>query len=172
MNTQVTTPAARRVLQALVLLISVMLAGGLIYYVLGRGQWSLDECVYMSVITVSTVGFAELPGLDHVAGAREFTGVVIIAGVGTIAYFQSTLTAFLVEGTIGHAWRRNRMKKQIEALSRHVVVAGIGSTGRHVVEELRAASIPLVAIDRSREHLERVAAEFGNNLLFLHGDGA
>ena len=62
------------------------------------------------------------------------------------------------------------MRKQIEALSKHVVVAGLGSTGRHVVEELRMASIPLVAIDRNREHLERVTAELGGNVLYIHGD--
>jgi voltage-gated potassium channel len=62
------------------------------------------------------------------------------------------------------------MQKKIEALSQHVVVAGVGSTGRHVVEELRATSTPLVVIDRNREHLERVNAELGGNLLHIHGD--
>src|SRR6266545_1049205 len=164
------TPEARRVLQALGLLILVMLLGGLGYYLLGQGLWTFEQAVYMSVITVSTVGCAELPRFADVGGARELTGAVIVCGVGAVAYFQSTLTAFLVEGTIGHAWRRNRMKRQIEALSDHVVVAGIGSTGRHVVEELRAMSKPLVAIDRSREHLERVSSELGGTLLYIHGD--
>lgn len=164
------TLAVRRLLQSLVVLGGVMLAGGFGYFLLGRGAWTLEESIYMSVITVSTVGFAELPGFHHVAGTRELTTAVIILGVGSVAYFQSTLTAFLVEGTIGQSWRRNRMKNQIAGLSDHVVVAGIGSTGRHVVEELRATSIPLVAIDRNLEHLERVAAELGNDLLYLHGD--
>jgi voltage-gated potassium channel len=124
----------------------------------------------MAVITVSTVGFAELRGFDDVALARQFTGILIVGGVGAIAFFQSTMTAFLVEGTIGQAWRRNRMKKQIEAISRHVVVAGAGSTGRHVIDELRATSTALVAIDRSREHLERLNAEIGGDLLYIHGD--
>jgi voltage-gated potassium channel len=164
------TPARRRLFQALAFLLGVILSGGIIYYALGWGRWSLEECIYMSVITVSTVGFAELRGFDDVRFAREFTGILIVAGIGGIAYFQSTLTAFLVEGTIGQAWRRTRMKKQIEALSQHVVVAGVGSTGRHVIEELRATSTPLVAIDRNREHLERVNVELGGNLLHIHGD--
>lgn len=61
------------------------------------------------------------------------------------------------------------MKKQIEQLNNHVVVAGIGSTGRHVADELCATHTPFVAIDRNREHLERVAAELGG-LLYIHGD--
>lgn len=147
-----------------------MVVGGGVYYELGGGRWSLEECIYMSVITVSTVGFAELRGFDHVLFAREFTGLLIVTGVGTIAYFQSTLTAFLVEGTVGQAWRRKRMQKQIEAMSGHVVVAGVGSTGRHVIDELSATSTPFVAIDRNREHLERLQSEFGGHLLYIHGD--
>jgi voltage-gated potassium channel len=158
------------VLQSLAMLAVVILSGGIGYYVIGRDRWTLEQAIYMALITVSTVGFAELPGFHEVRGAHQFTGAVIVCGIGAVAYFQSTLTAFLVEGAIGHAWRRQRMKRQIQALSKHVVVAGIGSTGRHVVEELRATSTPLVAIDKSRDHLERVAAELGGNLLYIHGD--
>jgi voltage-gated potassium channel len=165
-----TTPAAERVLRALGLLALVMLLGGCAYYALGGGRWSLESSIYMSVITISTVGFAELPNFDDVPGARELTTGIIILGIGAVAYFQSTMTALLVEGTIGHAWRRKRMKRQIEQLSKHIVVAGIGSTGRHVVEELRAMSAPFVAIDRNREHLERVSTELGGDLLYIHGD--
>jgi voltage-gated potassium channel len=167
---QLVTPGARRVLQSLAVLATVMLLGGGGYYLLGHDRWTLEQAIYMSVITVSTVGFAELPGFHEVRGAHQLTGAVIVCGIGAVAYFQSTLTAFLVEGAIGHAWRRQRMKRQIQALSKHVVVAGIGSTGRHVVEELRATSTPFVAIDRSRDHLERVAAELGGDLLYIHGD--
>jgi voltage-gated potassium channel len=92
-----------------------------------------------------------------------------VLGIGAVAYFQSTMTALLVEGAIGQAFRRKRMKRQIEQLSSHVVVAGIGSTGRHVVEELRAMSTALVAVDRNREHLERAASEL-EGLLYIHGD--
>src|SRR4051812_25950649 len=118
-----TTPAAQRVVRALGLLALVMLFGGVGYYVLGDGRWSIDSSIYMSVITVSTVGFAELPGFDDVPGAHGLTTAVIVSGIGAVAYFQSTMTALLVEGAIGHAWRRNRMKRQIEALSHHIVVA-------------------------------------------------
>ena len=70
----------------------------------------------MSIITVSTVGFAELPGFDQVDGTRQLTTTLIVLGIGAVAYFQSTMTALLIEGTIGQAWRRNRMKKQIDQL--------------------------------------------------------
>jgi voltage-gated potassium channel len=165
-----TTPATKRVFQALGLLAIVMLLGGFAYYALGGGRWSLESSIYMSVITVSTVGFAELPGFNDVPGAHQLTTGIIVLGIGAVAYFQSTMTALLVEGAIGQAWRRKRMKRNIDALSNHIVVAGIGSTGRHVAEELRATSTPFVAIDRNREHLERVAAEIGGDFFYIHGD--
>jgi voltage-gated potassium channel len=156
-------------IQSLLLLAAVVIAGGTGYYVLGEGRWGFGQSIYMSIITVSTVGFAELPGSEHVPGIRALTALVIVFGIGAVAYFQSTLTALLVEGAIGHAWRRKRMRKHIETLSGHVVVAGLGSTGRHVAEELCATGTPFVAIDRNREHLERVAAEL-DGLVYIHGD--
>jgi voltage-gated potassium channel len=163
--------AIERLLRALVLVVVVTLAAGAAYYRLGQGQWSFGASLYMAIITISTVGFAELPGLEQTPGARVLTAFVILGGVGTIAYFQSTMTALLVEGTIGHAWRRSRMRAKIDALGGHVVVAGIGSTGRYVVEELWATGTPFVAIDRNHEHLERVSQEAcEGRMLYVHGD--
>lgn len=160
----------RRVVGALALMGSVVAFGGIGLWVLGRGQWSLGAAIYMATITVSTVGFAELPNFEHVHGARLLTMIVVVMGIGAVAYFQSTLTALLVEGTVGHAFRRKRMKKEIDELSGHVVVAGIGSTGRYVAEELAATGTPFVVIDRSAEHLARLREELGGSMLYVHGD--
>ena len=165
------SPTVRRVLYALGAVWTVIVGGGLVLWALGRGRWTLGDALYMSVISVSTVGFSELPGIDRVPGAREVTVAVILAGLGSVAFFQSALTAMIVEGVIGQAWRRNRMKKSIDALSGHVVVAGVGSTGRHVVEELLATGTPFVVIDRNHEHLARMSEELAaGRMLYVHGD--
>jgi voltage-gated potassium channel len=149
----------------------LVLVGAVALFVLGRGRWALGECVYMAVISITTVGFGELSQMHEVAGARFTTAALIIFGLGTIAYFQSNLTALLLEGVIGHALRRNRMKKQIALLSQHVIVAGAGSTGRHVIEELVSAQTPFVVIDRNAEHLEHASEELcDGRMLFVHGD--
>ena len=165
------SPTVRRVVFALALVTVVILLGGATLWALGAGRWSLGESMYMSVITVSTVGFSELPGIDRVRFARAATVVIILGGLGTVAFMQSAMTALIVEGAIGQAWRRNRMKKQIDALSGHVVVAGIGSTGRHVVEELLATGTPFVVIERNTAHAERLEGELGRGkVLFVLGD--
>ena len=64
------------------------------------------------------------------------------------------------------------MRKQIGQLNRHIVVAGAGSTGKHVIDEMLATKTPFVVIDRNKEHLERMAQEMAGDtkLLFVHGD--
>jgi voltage-gated potassium channel len=84
---------------------------------------------------------------------------------------QSNLTALLVEGSIGLALRRRRMQREIAKLSDHVVVAGAGGTGKHVIEELVATQTVFVAIDRSEHALQQVATEVcGGRMLYIHGD--
>ncbi|MCC6645275.1 MAG: NAD-binding protein [Polyangiaceae bacterium] len=104
-------------------------------------------------------------------GARGVLVLIILSGLGSVAYFQSTMTALIFEGVIGQAWRKKRMKSTIAGVRGHVVVAGIGSTGRHVVEELIATGPPFIAIDKNREHLQRLSDELhGGQMLFVHGD--
>lgn len=166
-----TNKSVKRLAVAAALLTGLVLFGSSGYYVLGAGRWSFGECMYMTVITLSTVGFGELARMGEVPGARALTITLIVGGVGTLAYVQANVTAVLVEGAIGQAWRRNRMRKKIEALGGHIVVAGSGSTGKHVIEELIATKTPFVVIDRNHEHLERLSQSMMNGeMLFVHGD--
>jgi voltage-gated potassium channel len=161
----------RRLFVALLVLMSLVAIGATGYWLLGHGRWHFTECVYMAVITLSTVGFAELSQMHEVPGARGLTIGLIVSGVGALAYLQGNLTALLVEGVIGQVLRRNRMRSVIAKLSRHVVVAGAGSTGRHVIEELAATGTPFVVIDRDLHHLERLASDvLGGRMLYVHGD--
>jgi voltage-gated potassium channel len=145
--------------------------GATLYRLLGGGRWSFGDCFYMAVITISTVGFGELNQMADVRGARPVTIGLIIGGVSVIAYFQANLTALLLEGSIREVLRRNRMRKEIIALKGHVVVAGAGSSGRHVIEELVATERPFVVIERNHEQGERLSEELmGGRMLIVYGD--
>lgn len=161
----------RRLVTALGVFATLVAMGTLGYFVIGRGTWALPDCAYMTVITISTVGFFELGHMREVPGARPLTVALIVSGVGVLAYMQSSLTALLVEDVIGHALRRRRMKGEVARISGHVVVAGAGGTGKHVIEELFATQTPFVVIDRSEHILEQVSDEFcGGKMLYVHGD--
>ena len=148
-----------RLILAATLLFVVVLVGSAGYHLLGGGRWSVEDVFYFTIVTISTVGFGEtLPGMNDVPYARLWTIVMIFFGSGTLLYFVSTLTAFIVEGDIRGAIRRNRMQQRIDHLSGHYVVCGAGRTGMHVVEELINTHHGLVVVDRDEERLERLAA--------------
>lgn len=160
-----------RILAPITMLLIVILSGSFAVYQVGRGRWSFAESLYLAIISVSTVGFSELPGMDEVRFARPVAVAIILAGLGTLAYFQSSLTALLVQGVIGERFRLRRMQKRIASLSNHVIVAGAGATGMHVIEELYATRTPFVAIDRNRHTLERISRDFvDGEMLYVIGD--
>jgi len=162
----------RRLIAPFLALTAVLLIGTAGYYHLGGGRWAVFDCLYMAVVTLTTVGFGELlEGMEHVPYVRAFTTVLIMAGIGVFLYFVSTVTATIIEGDLQRALRKTRMRKRISKLDGHVVVCGAGSTGRHVVEELIAAKRPCVAIDLDQQRLERHAEQYGEgNFLYIVGD--
>jgi voltage-gated potassium channel len=151
----------RRLVTGLVLLVVVVIGGGVGYFTIGRGAWSFGDCIYMTVITVTTVGYGEvLRDMEHVAYARGFTMVLLVFGTGSIVYFASMVTAFIIEGDLRNALFASRMKKRMKRMKQHVVVCGAGSTGRNVIEELVATGVPVIAIDLRETELREIADKF------------
>lgn len=155
---------------ALTIFVGTVLAGGVSLWVLGDGEYSIGEAVYFALVTSASVGFAEMPNMDHHGAMRIVTSALIVTGVGTLAFFQSTLTALFVDDVIGSTLRRRRMEKKIDALSNHFVVAGCGQTGRYIVEELAAVGRNFVVIDRDGEALRRLSEELAAPFLYVTGD--
>lgn len=151
----------KRLVAGLAMLVIVVIGGAAGYYLIGRGAWTMGDCIYMTVITVTTVGYGEvLRDMDHVEYARAFTMVLLLFGTGGIVYFASTVTAFIIEGDLKHVLFASRLKKRMKRMKDHVVVCGAGSTGRNVIEELLAAGVPVVAIDVREAELREIADKF------------
>ncbi len=145
------------------------------YYLLGGlhsgGTWTIGDCAYMTVISLTTVGYGEiLKGLDHVPYARLFTAILLVSGMGIALYFVSVLTTFLVEGEFLNYQRRRRMQKRIKKMKDHIILCGTGRTGRHVLKELVAAKWDFVAVDTNEEQLDRFAEKHGKRVVKLVGD--
>ncbi len=150
----------------------VMLVSGFLIWMSGEGEYTILEAVYFSLVTISSVGFGELPHLEGHPYARIVTAITIICGIGAVAVFNSSLTAMFVEGVVGRALRRRRMEKRISTLSNHHVIVGPGRTGRYIVEEFVATERPFVAIDIDEDKLRRLATELGVELIYVVGDAA
>ncbi len=160
---------ARRLYVATALLVLVVLLGTEAIHLAGGGRWTWFQSLFHTVITLSTVGYGELPGMENVAVARVISLSLIVLGAGTMVYFASVVTALLVEGELRELLRRNRMRKGIDVLSDHIIVCGVGRTGTHVVHELLATHTPFVAIDSDAEKMARLREEYPG-LAYVVGD--
>jgi voltage-gated potassium channel len=92
--------------------------------------------------------------------ARGFTIVLLLFGTGTIVFFASTITAFIIEGDLKNVLFANRLKKRMKKMKDHVIVCGAGSTGRNVIEELIATGVPVIAIDTRESELKDIADKY------------
>ncbi len=155
------SPLVKRLLVGFLVLVSVVFGGSAGYFVIGQGRWEFADCIYMTVITVTTVGYGEtLIDMDKVEYARAFTMVLLLFGTGSIVYFASTITAFIVEGDLKNVLFSSKLKKRMKRMKDHVVVCGAGSTGRNVIEELLKTGVPVIAIDVDEHELKEIAEEY------------
>lgn len=154
----------RRVVIAAIALAAV-LAAGTLGYVAIEG-WTPLDALYMTVITVATVGFREVYPLSP--AGQVFTIGLVAAGVGGIAYSVGIIAEFMVEGHLQDFLEGRRMKKRISELEGHYVVVGMGRVGSVVCQTLAEHGVPFVACDR-REECAETAEERG--WLFVLGDG-
>lgn len=137
------------------------------YYLLGylthgRSLWTLSDCLYMTVITLTTVGFGEILDLANVPGARPFTIFILLSGLGLAAYFVSTLTAFLVEGELTNVFWRKKMAQQIRKLSDHIILCGVGRIGCSIMEELHRTHTPFAVIDPDEQRIQKLQDQYGD----------
>jgi len=125
----------------------------------------------MTLITLSTVGFGELlPGMADIDGARMWTLLLILLGSGSLVFFVSSFTAFIVEGDIQGTLRRRHMQNRIDQLRDHFIVVGVGATGIHVAGELHASKVPFVVVETRDERLDAASELFGPDVLWVKGD--
>lgn len=153
----------RRVRIALTAYLTVVLIGVIGYQVL-EGLNLLDA-LYMTIITVTTVGFAEVGELSDMG--RVFTILLIVGGVASATYAAVSMAEFVVEGHFRRIIERRRMERQIGRLDRHVIVCGFGRVGRHLAAELHREGVPFVVVDDDEDKIEEVD---GLEYLNVEGD--
>lgn len=133
----------------IILILSVLLVGfGVSGYMLVE-RFSFLEALYMTVITLSTVGFGEVRPLDD--AGRVFTIVLILMGVSFVGFTLAYFSQILLDGNLLEAYRRRRLKKQLDQLENHYIVCGYGQMGQIIVQELIKFEVPLVVIERDDE---------------------
>lgn len=145
---------------ALVVLPLVGTAG----YMLIEG-WGFLDAAYMTVITLTTIGFREVQPLS--AAGRVFTILLAVAGVGAMFYALFSLFQFLLEGELALLLGVRRMRSQIESLRDHYILCGFGRVGEEIAREFQGRDVPFVIVDANPGAAERAR---GMGYLVVEGD--
>jgi len=125
-------------------------------------KWSFFDSFYMTVITITTVGFGEIHELSSYG--RLFTVVLILSTFGTFTYLISLVTALIASGELGKNLKNYRNIKMMSGMKNHVIVCGLGRVGNQVVKDLIADGFNVVAIEAN---LERIVPE---KVILINGD--
>jgi voltage-gated potassium channel len=147
----------------------VIACGTLGYYLLSGGNRRLMDCLYMTVISITTVGYGEVLRVTGNAPTEVFTMLLITFGMGIILYGISTLTALLIEGELTGILKEKKMRKAIEKLRDHFIVCGGGETGLPVMAELAKNKESVVLVEMDKDKIDRCASSI-ESLLYIHGD--
>jgi len=148
------------------MVVSIIIAVGstFVYYALGKYygvDWSLMKCLFMVVITMTTIGYGDWLNIDGKPLAEIYTMLLAIVGIGVPAFIISNVTALIVSGILGDTLRRRRMQQEIAALKDHVVVCGAGHIGEHCIAELLKVGHKFVVIDHSLDRLKDLTEDLG-----------
>jgi voltage-gated potassium channel len=118
--------------------------------------WSAFEAFYMTIITISSVGFGEIHPLS-ITG-RVLTIIIIISGISVLTYSLGQVARIFVEGELRQILGRRKLEKQIAELNDHYIICGFGRIGDIIAKELSAENIPFVVIEQEPERIEQLEA--------------
>ncbi|MBU0533784.1 MAG: potassium channel protein [Candidatus Omnitrophica bacterium] len=145
-----------------VLLLIIVIAGGIFGY-MAIEDWTFLDALYMTIITVATVGFEEVHNLSTTG--RIFTIGLIISSISILAYGITAISSFIIEGQFREIGRRRKMEAKIKKLKNHFIVCGEGKVCLQVVEELQRAKVSFVVIANNIQ-----AFEEDQGLTLIQGD--
>ncbi|GGY13258.1 potassium channel family protein [Paludibacterium paludis] len=145
-------------------LIGLVVTAGTMGYMIIEG-WSLLDSLYMTVITLATIGYGETHNLSNFG--RVFTIALIVFGTGVVGYGISSLTLMLFQGDLPNYLKRRKMEKIIARMSDHIIVCGLSRTGQYALEELAQSGQAVVVIER--EETNALMLE-GRDIPYIVGD--
>ena len=155
-----------RTLSLAIILLFVVIGLGTLGYMQLHEDYSLIDALYMTVITISTVGFKEVHDLSD--DGKMFTILLILTSFGIFAYIASAVTRFILDGVFRRNLKDYRVAKRIEKLSDHVIVCGYGRNGRQASLELLEHGEKVVVIDSKESSIDEI--RLIPELLFIQGD--
>ncbi|WP_417386469.1 potassium channel family protein [Gimesia sp.] len=140
----------RKIMTGIALFFTICLVAVIGYVSAG---WKLEDSIYMVIITIFGVGYGEVQPIES-SGLRALTIMVIIAGYGAVIYTIGGFMQMVIDGELNRALGARRMTKEIERLSGHTIICGVGRMGSILAKNLHAAKKPFVVIDCDERRLK------------------
>jgi hemerythrin-like metal-binding protein len=144
-----------RLLRHVLLMTAAVVTCGTAGYVQIEG-WHPFDALYMTVITLTTIGFGEVHELSP--PGRLFTLLLVMFGLGAAAALAAQVARLLVEGDLGEYWRRRRMERTLSRLKDHVIVCGYGRIGASICTELTGMGATIAVIEKDAESRAQASA--------------
>lgn len=154
---------ARKLLFLLSLLLAALVAGT-VGYMLIEG-WPLFDSLYMTVITLATIGYGETHPLSD--EGRLFTIAMVVFGTGVVGYGLSSLTLMLFQGDLPIYLKRRKMEKLIARLEGHIIICGLSRTGQYTLDELLRSGLDVVVLEKTES--QAITLE-GRDIPYIIGD--
>ena len=148
-----------------IVLLLLLLSSGTLFYWLYE-QYPLIDAFFMTIITISTVGFAVIHPLSD--AGKLFTSGLIMFSLGSLAWVGSTLAKFVFDGELKEYLKTYRVDKKIMKLKDHTIIIGYGRNGEQAAIELRDYGMEFVVIDKRENVIGRIRED--ENLLYIRGD--
>jgi voltage-gated potassium channel len=152
-------------LQPFIILHIIIIIGIAGYMIIER--MSLLDALYMTTISITTVGYNEIHPLSD--AGRIFTIFLLITSWGTFAFAITRITQFVISGEINQYFKTRRLMKEIEKLDNHVIICGYGRNGHQASRILKAHELPFIVIEKDQALIEKSETE-GEKILHLEGD--
>ncbi|HUS17615.1 MAG TPA: potassium channel family protein [Chloroflexia bacterium] len=133
------------------LLAGIVVMIGTAGYMLLEG-WDAFDALYMTILTLTTVGFEEVHTMNR--PARAFTVLLMVSGAGGVVYTLTTLFQHVLDGRLSGELTRRRIHRMVTRLTNHVIVCGYGRVGREVARQLKRQGVPFVILDRSQARVD------------------
>ncbi len=147
-DSKISSLAPRKIFKGIFILFVILFAGTAGYMIIER--WSFLDSLYMTVITITTVGYREVGKVSE--AGRIFTIFVIFSGVGIIAYILGIVAQAMVDFQMRSIIGRKRLGLKIRTMKNHYIICGFGRLGKIICRELKASNTPIVVIDNNPEN--------------------
>ncbi|MDX1479341.1 MAG: NAD-binding protein [Saprospiraceae bacterium] len=141
-------------------------AAGIIGFAYLEG-YSFQEGLYMTIITISTVGYTEVRPLSD--SGQLFATILILVNIGIFAYLLAAFSYYVVQGEVFRKWHLRLITKEINKLKDHVIICGYGRHGREIVDHFMIHNTPCVVIENEHDRIEQVQNS-EKKILYIEGD--